>query len=74
MNKEWARQRLNGYLAAIREYEAAYLASDFSQQAYEKVVSLEPAAKAIMKRVILSIGTISSRRATPSHLLLRSRR
>lgn len=51
MNKEWARQRLNDYLAAIRGYEAARLASGFNQQAYEKVISLEPAAKAIMKRV-----------------------
>lgn len=51
MNKEWAKQRLNSYLAAIREYEHHLYSDSFNAQVYEKVISLEPAAKAIMKRV-----------------------
>lgn len=52
MNKDWARQRLNSYLSAIREYTAFLNGADgFNQQGYEKVISLEPAAKAIMKRI-----------------------
>jgi hypothetical protein len=53
MNKDWARQKLTGYLNSVRRYESFLHGPDgaFNQEAYEQVMFLEPAAKAIMERV-----------------------
>lgn len=52
MNKEWARERLNAYLDALREYQRhidGHLG--FNRPAYERAIALEPAAKAIMRQI-----------------------
>ncbi|GLY37234.1 hypothetical protein Amsp01_032580 [Amycolatopsis sp. NBRC 101858] len=52
MNKKWSRERLETYLSAVRHYQSMLRSSQgFDQDAYEEVIRLEPAAKAIMKRV-----------------------
>ncbi|HSX07002.1 MAG TPA: TIGR02391 family protein [Candidatus Saccharimonadia bacterium] len=51
MNKEWARERLQKYLEAVRAYVSNIEDGEgYNQQAYEDVMALEPAAKAIMKQ------------------------
>jgi hypothetical protein len=51
VNKEWARGRLERYLAAVKRYQDRVQNDGFDQQAYEHAISMEPAAKAIMTRV-----------------------
>ncbi|UOX91402.1 hypothetical protein MUY14_12515 [Amycolatopsis sp. FBCC-B4732] len=66
MNKIWARERLEIYLGAVRNYQAAIRSGHgFDQDAYEAVIKLEPAAKAIMKHVNPGLSRVRFRPECP---------
>src|SRR5262249_33714438 len=52
MDAAWAEQRLEDYLAAVRQYDAQLLVDGYDADLYDKAIRQEPTARRIMSELL----------------------